>query len=137
MSFRDTFTRNSNSSEQLRYDDTAAYHFFVTLLIIAVIPLGWSILRTMLDPFSHIPTLGELERKRQFRDKIQKFKKDNKYSYLTFKFVLKVQAHLPRSSFFFLCSTLLSSAVAPSLAQLRTLRASIPTKFYKLIPVPQ
>lgn len=55
-----------------------------------VIPLAYSIIRTILNPFSHIPTLSELEKKRQFRDKISKFKKENKYSYITFKFVLKV-----------------------------------------------
>ncbi len=75
MSFRDTFTRNSNSSENLRYDDNAAYHFYITILIIVCIPLGWSILKTILNPFSHIPNLNELEKKRQFRDKIAKFKK--------------------------------------------------------------
>ena len=60
MSFRDTFTRSSNSSENLRYDDAAAYHFYVTVLLILGIPLAWSILKTILNPFSHIPSLSEL-----------------------------------------------------------------------------
>ena len=90
MSFRETFTRSSNSSEQLRYDDTAAYHFFITILIIIFLPLLYSIIKTIFNPFSHIPTLDELEKKRQFRDKIKKFKKDNRYNFITFKFVLKV-----------------------------------------------
>lgn len=97
MSFREAFTRNSNSSEQLRYDDAAAYHFCITLLIIAFLPLAYSILKTILAPFSHIPTLNELEKKRQFRDKIQRFKKENRYNYITFKFVLKVAPLLCRS----------------------------------------
>lgn len=58
MSFREAFTRNSNSSEQLRYDDAAAYHFCITLLIIVFLPLTYSILKTILAPFSHIPTLN-------------------------------------------------------------------------------
>lgn len=74
MSFRDTFTRSS-SSENLRYDDAAAYHFYITILIIVVVPLGWSVLKTITNPFSHIPTLSELEKKKQFRDKIARFKK--------------------------------------------------------------
>jgi hypothetical protein len=75
----------------LRYDDAAAYHFFITLLIIAFLPLCYSIVKTILYPFSHIPTLDDLEKKRQFRDKIQKFKKENRYNYITFKFGLKVK----------------------------------------------
>lgn len=90
MSFRDAFTRGS-SSENLRYDDAAAYHFYMTVLIIVGLPLGWSILKTITNPFSHIPTLSELEKKRQFRDKIAKFKKENKYGFITFRFVLKVK----------------------------------------------
>ena len=74
MSFRDTFTRGG-SSENLRYDDAAAYHFYITILIIAAVPLTWSILKTIFNPFSHIPNLNQLEQKRQFRDKIGKFKK--------------------------------------------------------------
>jgi preprotein translocase subunit Sec63 len=89
MSFKDTFTR-TNSSENLRYDDNAAYHFYMTILIIVVIPLTYSLLKTIFNPFSHIPTLSDLEKRRQFRDKISKFKKENKYSYITFKFILKV-----------------------------------------------
>ena len=60
MSFRDAFTRNNNSSDNLRYDDAAAYHFYITVLIIVALPLAWSILSTMLNPFSHIPNLKEL-----------------------------------------------------------------------------
>ena len=99
MSFRDTFTRNSNSSENLRYDDNAAYHFYITILILVVVPLGYNIAKTILNPFSHIPTLSELEKKRQFRDKISKFKKENKYNYISFKFVLKVKYEGCRLSF--------------------------------------
>ena len=90
MSFKDAFTRNSNSSENLRYDDNAAYHFYMTILIIVVLPLAYSIIKTIANPFSHIPNLSEVEKKRQFRDKISKFKKENRYAYITFKFVLKV-----------------------------------------------
>lgn len=61
MSFRETFTRSSNSSEKLQYDDLAAYHFLITVLIIAFIPLAYSIVSTILSPFSHIPNLKELE----------------------------------------------------------------------------
>jgi translocation protein SEC63 len=90
MSFRDAFTRSSNSSENLRYDDAAAYHFYITMLLIVGLPLGWSILFTFLNPFSHIPSLSLLEKKRQFRDKIIKFKRSNRFSFFTFKFVLKL-----------------------------------------------
>jgi hypothetical protein len=68
----------------------------VTILIIIFLPLCYSILKTIINPFSHIPTLDELEKKKQFRDKIEKFKKDNRYNYLTFKFALKVQEDLFR-----------------------------------------
>ena len=94
MSFRDTFTRSSNSSENLRYDDAAAYHFYITVLIIVGIPLGWSIIKTIFSPFSHIPSLPVLEKKRQFRDKIDKFKRENKYAFITFRFVLKVRLYI-------------------------------------------
>jgi hypothetical protein len=58
MSFKETFTRNSNSSENLRYDDNAAYHFYMTILIITVLPLAYSLIKTITNPFSHIPTLS-------------------------------------------------------------------------------
>ena len=60
MSFRDAFTRSSTSSENLRYDDAAAYHFYITILIIVGLPLGWSIFKTILNPFSYIPNLKEI-----------------------------------------------------------------------------
>jgi len=60
MSFRETFTRNSGGSDNLRYDDTAAYHFYVTILIIVVGPLLYSIFKTILNPFSNIPQIHEL-----------------------------------------------------------------------------
>lgn len=94
MSFRDAFTRSSTSSENLRYDDAAAYHFYMTVLIIVGIPLGWSIIKTVSNPFSHIPSLPELEKKRQFRDKIAKFRRENKFSFVTFRFILKVGIYL-------------------------------------------
>jgi hypothetical protein len=57
MSFRDTFTRNSSSSENLQYDDTAAYHFLTTMLLLLVIPILYSIFKSFLNPFGHIPKL--------------------------------------------------------------------------------
>lgn len=89
MSFRETFTRSSSNSEHLRYDDTAAYHFGITILIILACPLAYSLLSAVLRPFSHIPQLDDLQKKRHFRDKIARFKKENRHAYFTFKFVLK------------------------------------------------
>ncbi len=60
MSFRDTFTRGSGSSENLRYDDTAAYHFYITILLVITIPLLYSILKSIFNPFSHIPRLIDI-----------------------------------------------------------------------------
>lgn len=57
MSFKDTFTRNSNSSENLQYDDTAAYHFFTTILLIVSVPLLYNIIKSILNPFGYIPRL--------------------------------------------------------------------------------
>ena len=114
MSFRDTFTRSSSSSEGLRYDDAAAYHFYITVLIIGVLPLGWSLLKTVTSPFSHIPTLSEVEKKRQFRDKIAKFKKENRFNYITFGFFLKVPSSPRRCSSLGPCSTPSQSVRVPS-----------------------
>ena len=69
MSFRDAFTRSSTSSENLRYDDAAAYHFFITILIIVGLPLGWSIIKTIINPFSYIPNLKEIEKKNANEEK--------------------------------------------------------------------
>lgn len=74
MSFRDTFTRGSGS-ENLQYDDTAAYHFCTTMLILIAVPLFYSIIKSILYPFSHIPSLHEIEKKPQFKEKVKKFKK--------------------------------------------------------------
>lgn len=57
MSFRDTFTRNSSSSENLQYDDTAAYHFFATILLIVSVPLFYHLIKSCLNPFGYIPRL--------------------------------------------------------------------------------
>lgn len=75
MSFRDTFTRSDTSSENLQYDDTAAYHFYTTLLILVLIPISYSVLKTIRNPFGHIPRLESIEKKPQFIKKINKFKK--------------------------------------------------------------
>ena len=57
MSFRDTFTRSQTSSENLQYDDTAAYHFYTTILLIVLIPISYSIIKTIKNPFGYIPKL--------------------------------------------------------------------------------
>lgn len=44
-SFKDTFTRDQGGDSNLQYDDTAFYYFFLTLLVLAIIPLIISILR--------------------------------------------------------------------------------------------
>ena len=69
MSFKDTFTRDS-TSHHLRYDDTAFHHFFVTLLLIIGVPLAYSVVSNILNPFKHIKGLDEIAKKRMFRDKI-------------------------------------------------------------------
>ena len=90
MSFRDTFTRDSSGKENLQYDDVAFHHFFITLLLVIVLPLLYTVVRTILNPFRHLPNLKEIEDKKQFQDKISRFKKDNKYSYITCGFIFKV-----------------------------------------------
>lgn len=90
MSFRETFGRSSSSSENLRYDDLASYHFLVTLLVIAIVPLGYSILKTIFNPFGRFPNVTHLQEKRQFREKIDRFKKEHRYSYITCGFVFKI-----------------------------------------------
>ena len=57
MSFRDTFTRSQTSSDNLQYDDAAAYHFYTTMLILVLIPISYSIIKTLKNPFGHIPKL--------------------------------------------------------------------------------
>ena len=93
MSFRDTFTRNSSGKENLQYDDVAFHHFFITLLLVIALPLLYTVIRTILNPFRHLPNLKEIEQKKQFQDKIARFKKENKYSYVTVGFVFKVFLH--------------------------------------------
>ena len=44
-SFKDTFTRDQGGENNLQYDDTAFYYFFLTLLVLAIIPLIISIFR--------------------------------------------------------------------------------------------
>jgi hypothetical protein len=89
MSFRDTFTKSS-SSENLQYDDNAAYHFYVTILAIVGVGLAWSVSRRILYPFAHITSLELVENSPHFKEKIQRFKKDNRWSYVSFTFILKV-----------------------------------------------
>lgn len=43
-SFKDTFTRDQGGDNNLQYDDTAFYYFFLTLLVLAIIPLIISII---------------------------------------------------------------------------------------------
>lgn len=67
MSFKDTFTRDSSSNENLQYDDAAAYHFYLTMLLLITIPLIYSIFKSVLNPFGHIPDLKDIENKSQFK----------------------------------------------------------------------
>lgn len=90
MSFRDSFTRDSSSSENLQYDDAAAYHFYLTMLLLITLPLLYHIIKTILNPFAHIPNLKQIEQKKQFKSRIQKFKKEYRFNYATKGFVLKV-----------------------------------------------
>ncbi len=55
-----------------------------------LIPLLYTTVRTILNPFGHIPKLADIENKPQFSKKIAKFKKENRYSYITCGFVFKV-----------------------------------------------
>ncbi len=75
MSFRDTFTRNQSDSENLSYDDNAASYFIVTILTLVLVPLLYSLLSNILNPFSHFPELKETEKLPMFREKAEKFKK--------------------------------------------------------------
>ena len=90
MSFRDTFTRSESSSENLQYDDNAAYHFYTTILLLVFLPLTYSVIKTVLNPFGHIPHLKEIEKKPHFIKKITKFKKENRLNYLSCWFIFKV-----------------------------------------------
>lgn len=94
MSFRDTFTRDSSGKENLQYDDVAFHHFFITLLLVIAVPLLYTVIRTILNPFRHLPNLKEIETKKQFSEKIARFKKDNKYNFITIGFVLKVVLYI-------------------------------------------
>ena len=89
MSFRDTFTRN-DSSENLQYDDNASYHFFTTILLLVLLPLLYSIIKTILNPFGNIPRLKEIEKEPHFVKKVAKFKQENRFSYFGCWFVFKV-----------------------------------------------
>lgn len=53
MSFRDTFTRGSGN-QNLQYDDSASMYFIVTLLIVIILPLVVSILKSILFPLRNI-----------------------------------------------------------------------------------
>lgn len=44
-SFKDTFTRDQGGENNLQYDDTAFYYFFLTILALSIIPLIISIFR--------------------------------------------------------------------------------------------
>ena len=66
MSFKDTFTRDSSGKENLQYDDVAFHHFFITILLVITIPILYSIIKTILNPFGYLPILKDIEKKRQF-----------------------------------------------------------------------
>ena len=53
-------------------------------------PLFYNIIKAFFNPFGHIPRLKDIETKPQFAKKIVKFKKENRYKFVTFWFVVKV-----------------------------------------------
>ena len=57
-------------------------------------PLFYNIIKAFFNPFGHIPRLKDIETKPQFAKKIVKFKKENRYKFVTFWFVVKVSAFL-------------------------------------------
>lgn len=57
-------------------------------------PLFYNIIKAFFNPFGHIPRLKDIETKPQFAKKIVKFKKENRYKFVTFWFVVKVSALL-------------------------------------------
>jgi hypothetical protein len=62
----------------------------MTVLIIAFVPLVYSILKSALFPFSHMKIIKSLDKELSFKDKIAKYKKDNRYKFFTFGYVLKI-----------------------------------------------
>jgi len=60
MSFKDSFTRDSSGKENLQYDDLAFHHFFITILLVVAVPMLYTVLKTILNPFGHLPKLKEV-----------------------------------------------------------------------------
>ena len=83
MSFVNAFIKSFISS--------VATYLIIAILITLGFSLGWSILKTVLNPFHHNPNFQEIEKNILFRDKIVNFKKENRFRFVTFKFILKVE----------------------------------------------
>ena len=89
MSFRDTFTRGS-ANEHLQYDDTASMFFVSTVLLVLTAWLAVHLLRKILWPWGDIKGFKEAASNPALKHKVAQFKKERRYSFLTFWFVLKV-----------------------------------------------
>lgn len=90
MSFRDTFTRSSSSSENLQYDDTASMHFLATVLCLVGLALLYSLAKNVLFPWGRVRGLAQAEKNSVLKPKVQRFKRERRYAFLSFWFVLKV-----------------------------------------------
>jgi preprotein translocase subunit Sec63 len=91
MSFRDTFTRSS-SSENLQYDDTASLHFLATVMSILSVALLYNIGKKALFPWGNVRGLKEAGKNSVMKAKVERFKKERRYSFLTFWWLLKLVA---------------------------------------------
>ena len=89
MSFRDTFTRGSGN-EHLQYDDTASMFFVATVLLVVTLWLAIHLLKKVMRPWGDIRGLKEAASNPALKQKVIQFKKERRYSFITFWFVLKV-----------------------------------------------
>lgn len=88
-SFKDTFTRDQGGDSNLQYDDTAFYYFFLTILVLAAIPLLISILRQI---FFNSET-SKLNRNCSCppcKAKVLLLKKEQAYTWLNKSLIIKV-----------------------------------------------
>ena len=87
--FKETFTRTEGKEGNLQYDDTAFYFFFIAILYTIIIPIGYTIIKPILfnpakSRFSNACPCKDC------RAKIQNLIKKNKYDYIKFSYILKV-----------------------------------------------
>ena len=88
-SIKDTFTRDQGGDSNLQYDDTAFYYFFLTILVLAIIPLIISILRQIFFD-SESSKLNRNCQCQPCKAKVQQLKKELSYNWFNKSLLLKV-----------------------------------------------